>query len=368
MKITTNRNDLLSALNKVIGVVERRQTLPILSNLLAEVRDADLVLTGTDLEIEMETTVAVQNIEPGKITLPARKLFDLCRGLPEGAAIELSVTGDRATLKSGRSRYTLACLSADDFSSLDSGELSQQIELPSAELLKLIQRTQFAMAQQDVRFYLNGMLLQLRPGILNVVTTDGHRLALARFELEETDPPTPTADLIVPRKAILELSRLLTQVDGNVVLHFSQGQIRVQVEGLRLTSKLIDGRFPEYERVIPQHSDKHLLLDRERFRQALARCAIFSNDKFKGIRLSLSPGTLTLQSNNPEHEEAEEVIDIDYNGEALEIGFNVVYLLDALNTMPGQNITLSLRNADSSGLMTSAEEPTLRYVVMPMRL
>ncbi|WP_029889084.1 DNA polymerase III subunit beta [Polycyclovorans algicola] len=368
MKITTNRNDLLAALNKVIGVVERRQTLPILSNLLAEVQDAELKLTGTDLEIEMETTVSVQNIEPGRITLPARKLFDLCRGLPESAAIELSVTGDRATLKSGRSRYTLACLSADDFSSLDSGELSQQIELPAAELLKLIQRTQFAMAQQDVRFYLNGMLLQLRPGTLNVVTTDGHRLALARFETTDDQAKQPTADLIVPRKAILELSRLLAQVDGNVVLHFNQGQIRVQVDSLRLTSKLIDGRFPEYERVIPQHSDKHLVLDRERFRQALARCSIFSNDKFKGVRLTLGNGTLTLQSNNPEHEEAEEVLDVDYQGEALEIGFNVVYLLDALTTLPGQNITLSLRNADSSGLMTTTEEPTLRYVVMPMRL
>jgi len=368
MKITTNRNDLLSALNQVIGVVERRQTLPILSNLLAEVQEAELKLTGTDLEIEMETSIEVQNLEPGKTTLPARKLFDLCRGLPESASIELNVTGDRATLRSGRSRYTLACLSADDFSSLDTGELSQRIELPAAELLKLIQRTQFAMAQQDVRFYLNGMLLQLRPGTLNVVTTDGHRLALARYEMGVEQSSDQSADLIIPRKAILELARLLGQVDGNVVLHFSQGQIRVQVDRLRLTSKLIDGRFPEYERVIPQHSDKHLVLDRERLRQALARCAIFANDKFKGVRLTLGNGTLTLQSNNPEHEEAEEVLDVDYQGEALEIGFNVIYLLDALTTMPGQSITLSLRNADSSGLMTTTEEPTLRYVVMPMRL
>ena len=368
MKITTNRNDLLAALNQVIGVVERRQTLPILSNLLAEVQEAELKLTGTDLEIEMETSIEVQNLEPGKTTLPARKLFDLCRGLPESAAIELNVSGDRATLRSGRSRYTLACLSADDFSSLDTGELSQQIELPASELLKLIQRTQFAMAQQDVRFYLNGMLLQLRPGTLNVVTTDGHRLALARYEMPDEPSSDQSADLIIPRKSIQELARLLGQVDGNVVLHFSQGQIRVQVDRLRLTSKLIDGRFPEYERVIPQHSDKHLVLDRERLRQALARCSIFSNDKFKGVRLTLGNGTLTLQSNNPEHEEAEEVLDVDYQGEALEIGFNVVYLLDALTTMPGQNITLSLRNADSSGLMTTSEEPTLRYVVMPMRL
>jgi DNA polymerase III subunit beta len=368
MKISTTRNDLLNALNKVIGVVERRQTLPILSNLLAEVTETDLFLTGTDLEIEMRTSVSVQNFEPGRSTLPARKLYDLCRGLPEGAAIDVSISGDRATVKSGRSRYTLACLSADDFSTLDSGALEHEVRLPAEALLGLIQRTQFAMAQQDVRFYLNGLLLQLLPDRVNAVTTDGHRLAFANVELSTGLSGTTPFDLIVPRKAVLELSRLLAHEEGDVTLGFGQGQIRLQVEGLQLVSKLIDGRFPEYERVIPQHCDKHIELDRERFRQALARCSIFANDKFKGVRLTLGDATLTLQSNNPEHEEAEEVLDVAYQGEALEIGFNVTYLLDALSAVTSETVTLSLRNADASGLVTSPAEPSLRYVVMPMRL
>lgn len=366
MKFQIGRNLLLEALTSVIGVVERRQTLPILSNVLLMVEEERLTITATDLEIEMRATTSVQNLAPGRATVPARKLYDICRGLPEGADIQIEATGDKAILKSSRSRYTLSCLRAEDFSSLDSPEAGEAVNISSSTLKRLIERTQFAMAQQDVRYYLNGTLFEIRADGFRTVATDGHRLALADHH-DETGVEA-TRSLIVPRKAVLELLKLVNSADIPIRLLLGPGQLRVELDGVQLTTKLIDGRFPDYERVIPTNGDKRVTASRDLVRQALSRTAILSNEKFKGVRLALEAGRLTLQTHNPEHEEAEEVLEVDYDGEPLEIGFNVNYLLEALGALSSSEFILDLRNGESSGLIQATDDSNARYVVMPMRL
>ena len=366
MKLQVGRNELLMALQAVIGVVERRQTLPVLSNFLLETKDDELIVTGTDLEIELESRARVQNLAPGRATVPARKLFDICRGLPEGAEISMDLSGDKATLKSGRSRYSLSCLKAEEFPAMGRLAEGKKLTLPRKDLKNLIEKTQFAMAQQDVRYYLNGMLLEITPKRVRTVATDGHRLALS--EVATDTGFKETLQVIVPRKAILELLRLLDGGDDNITLKLGAGQVQADVDVIRLTSKLIDGRFPDYERVVPEGGDKRVLGDREQVRRALARTAILSNEKFRGVRLQLESGKLTLQTHNPEHEEAEEDLEVGYDGAALEIGFNVNYLLDALSALGSEQFVMELKNADSSGLIHAEGDPSSKYVVMPMRL
>ncbi|MDD3761918.1 MAG: DNA polymerase III subunit beta [Nevskiales bacterium] len=360
------RNELLSALSAVIGVVERRQTLPVLSNFLLELKDDELIVTGTDLEIELEARARVQNLAPGRATIPARKLFDICRGLPEGAEISLEVGAEKAQLKSGRSRYSLACLRAEEFPAMGRVDSGQSFVIQHGQLKRLIEKTQFAMAQQDVRYYLNGMLLEVGDTRARTVATDGHRLALSEVELGEG--LSEQVQVIVPRKAVLELQRLLDGGEENVTVKLGPGQIEVELDVVRMTSKLIDGRFPDYERVVPDSGDKRLEADREMVKKALARTAILSNEKFRGVRLVLEGSKLTLQTHNPEHEEAEEDLEVSYEGEALEIGFNVNYLMDALGALDGERFVMLLKNPDSSGLIQGAEDASSRYVVMPMRL
>lgn len=366
MKLQVGRNELLAALSAVIGVVERRQTLPVLSNFLMETREDELIVTGTDLEIELEARARVQNLAPGRATLPARKLFDICRGLPEGAEISLDVSGDKATLKSGRSRYSLSCLKADEFPAMGRLAEGRELTIPRRQLRTLIERTQFAMAQQDVRYYLNGLLLEVTAKRVRCVATDGHRLAMSEAVLDTGFKEN--LQVIVPRKAVMELTRLLDQSDEAVTLKIGAGQIQVDVDVVRMTSKLIDGRFPDYERVIPDSGDKKLQADRELVKRALARTAILSNEKFRGVRLNLEDGKLVLQTHNPEHEEAEEDLEVSYQGSALEIGFNVNYLLDALGALHGEQFVMELKNSDSSGLIHAADDASSKYVVMPMRL
>lgn len=366
MKLQVGRNELLSALQAVIGVVERRQTLPVLSNFLLETRDDELIVTGTDLEIELESRARVQNIAPGRITVPARKLFDICRGLPEGAEIQLESTADKATLKSGRSRYSLACLKADEYPAMGQVADGRSLTLKHGQLKAIFERTQFAMAQQDVRYYLNGLLIDVSPKRLRAVATDGHRLAFS--ELVRDIGVTESMQAILPRKSIIELSRLLDNTDEEVSLVIAPGQAMVDIDSVKLTTKTIDGRFPDYERVIPENGDKRVTADRETLRRALARTAILSNEKFRGVRLLLDEGVLKLQTHNPEHEEAEEEIEVSYSGAAMEIGFNVNYLLDALGVMGAQEVALELKNAESSGLLHEAGDASSKYVIMPMRL
>lgn len=366
MKLQVGRNELLSALQSVIGVVERRQTLPVLSNFLLETRDDELIVTGTDLEIELESKARVQNIAPGRVTVPARKFFDICRGLPEGADISLESTGDRATLRSGKSRYTLSCLKADEYPAMGRVADGRSLLLKHAELKRLIERTQFAMAQQDVRYYLNGMLLEINSKRIRTVTTDGHRLAMS--EIVRETGFTEAVQIIIPRKAVLELGRLLEAGEEEVTLIIAAGQLQADLDMVRLTTKLIDGRFPDYERVIPDSGDKRLQAKCDSVKRALGRAAILSNEKFRGVRLQLESGKLVLQTHNPEHDEAEDDLEVEYSGSPMEIGFNVNYLLDALGALSGDEFVMELKNSDSSGLVYALDDPSSKYVVMPMRL
>jgi DNA polymerase-3 subunit beta len=366
MKLQTQRNELLGALQAVIGVVERRQTMPILSNLLLKAENDVLTVTATDLELELVTRIAVAVGEPGAITVPARKLLDICRGLPESAEIRLEVREQRLRVTSGRSRFVLSTLPATEFPFLDEIEGGDSVSLPQGTFKRLLERTQFAMAHQDVRYYLNGLLLVIGAQGIRAVATDGHRLALsdAEFETGIAD----TRQVIVPRKAVVELLRMLAASDEPVRLTLSDNHIQVHLPDIRFTSKLIDGRFPDYQRVIPEEGDKRVTGDREAVRQALSRTAILSNEKFKGVRLSLDENRLSLQAQNPDQEEAEDEIEVQYGDAPIEIGFNVNYLVDALSVMEGDEFTLELTGPDSSGLLREKGDDSSQYVVMPMRL
>ena len=365
MKFSISRDALIKPLNLVAGVVERRQTLPILSNVFMSLEAGQLSLTGTDLEVELVGRVPVAgDSEDGEITVPARKLVDICKSLPDGSTIEFSVSSGKAMVKAGRSRFTLSTLPASEFPSVDEqgGDLS--LELPQAVLKRLIERTSFAMAQQDVRYYLNGMLLELKAGRLRMVATDGHRLALCTADDAVS---VGDASVIVPRKGILELSRLL-DADDTLRLVIGSNHIRAVNKQFTFTSKLVDGKFPEYERVLPKSADKTVIGERLELRQAFTRTAILSNEKYRGVRLKLSEDTLDITANNPEQEQAEEVVAVEYQGDELEVGFNVSYLLDVLSVLDGEKIRLSLSDSASSALLEEAEEGDSLYVVMPMRL
>ncbi len=366
MRFTTSRDALFKALQAVVGVVEKRQTMPILSNLLLKVSGNELEMTGTDLELELINRLPVEDAADGAAAVPARKLFDICRGLPDGASISFELSEQRATLRSGRSRFVLATMSADEFPMLEGLEEGQQFDVSRDGLRKLIDRTHFAMAHQDVRYYLNGLLLEATPKRLRSVATDGHRLALS--DMQADLGVEGSLQIIVPRKAITELQRLLDEGQEELRLFVTGNHLRVQLGAIRFTTKLIDGRFPDYERVIPEEGDKLLQGDREPVRQALMRTAILSNEKFRGVRVSLAEGRLRLQAQNPDHEEAEEDMEVDYSGTPIEIGFNVNYLLDALGAMEGEQFTMELSSPDSSGLLSDPADDSSRYVVMPMRL
>jgi DNA polymerase-3 subunit beta len=365
MKLSAAREAILKPLQTVVGVVERRQTMPILSNVLLSTQNGKLNITATDLEVEMVAEADVSADSGGDITVPGRKLHDIFRALPEGANVDMSLTGDRLTVKAGRSRFTLSTLRAADFPTIDEIAAKQTLRLSCADLRRLVDKTHFSMAQQDVRYYLNGLLLETDKKRLRAVATDGHRLALSEVDL----PSAATRDeqLIVPRKGVLELSRLLDG-DGDVELALGANHIRVQLDGIRLTSKLIDGRFPEYSRVVPNQPKNVIKADRDLFRQALQRTAILSNEKYRGVRLELSANNVVLQANNPEQEEAVETLEVDYSGDGMEIGFNVNYLLDALAAVDSEQVEFGVTDANSSCLIREPGGERTKFVVMPMRL
>ncbi|PIA69122.1 MULTISPECIES: DNA polymerase III subunit beta [Pseudomonas] len=367
MHFTIQREALLKPLQLVAGVVERRQTLPVLSNVLLVVEGQQLSLTGTDLEVELVGRVTLEDAaEPGEITVPARKLMDICKSLPSDAMIDIRVDDQKLLVKAGRSRFTLSTLPANDFPTVEEGPGSLTFNLPQAKLRRLVERTSFAMAQQDVRYYLNGMLLEVQSGLLRAVATDGHRLAMC--SMEAAIQQEGKHQVIVPRKGILELARLLTEQDAEVAIVLGQHHIRANTGEFTFTSKLVDGKFPDYERVLPRGGDKLVLADRQGLREAFSRTAILSNEKYRGIRLTLASGLLKIQANNPEQEEAEEEIVIDYSGSGLEIGFNVSYLLDVLGVMGTEQVRLILSDSNSSALLQEADNDDSAYVVMPMRL
>ena len=368
MQFEIAREALIKPLQLVTGVVERRQTLPVLSNVLLALNKKQLSLTGTDLEVEITGSVEVDSAaSDGEITVPARKLMDICKSLPDSATLKIQHDDDKLKIQSGRSRFSLSTLPATDFPGVE--ESSGALEFAvSKELLKaMLHNTNFAMAQQDVRYYLNGMLIEVSPDYLRVVSTDGHRLAMQTEDLKAG--VSDTTGVIVPRKGILELSRLLSEGDEeDVKVIIGSNHVRATMANFTFTSKLVDGKFPDYNRVLPKGGDKNVIAAREQLRDSLNRTAILSNEKFRGIRMILSDDELKIVANNPEQEEAEETVPVEYKGDSLEIGFNVMYLVDVLNVLDSDSVQMIVSDSNSSALLQSSENSNATYVVMPMRL
>ncbi|HEX4051243.1 MAG TPA: DNA polymerase III subunit beta [Steroidobacteraceae bacterium] len=365
MKVSATREHLLEALQSVIGVVERRQTMPILSNVLLSARENRLRITATDLEVELVAAAEITLQQAGDITLPGRKLYDIVRTLPERTTITLTRESDKVVLRGGRSRFTLSSLPASEFPVIEQISAQHRLSLPAKDCRRLIDKTHFAMAQQDVRYYLNGTLLETDGQMLRAVATDGHRLSLCGLTLGGASGEQQ--QIIVPRKGVLELQRLLDG-EGEITIELGSNHIRIQIGEVRLTSKLIDGKFPEYSRVIPLNPPRVMSGPREALRAALQRTAILSNEKYRGVRLTFASGLLTVQAHNPEHEEAEDQVEVQFDGEPIEIGFNVGYLLDALGAVETDTVEVCLTGPDSSCLIRAPGDTTVKYVVMPMRL
>ncbi len=366
MKFTIQRETFLQPLSQVIGVVERRQTLPVLANFLLVARGDQLAVTGTDMEVELVGTVSAQVAQDGEITVPARKLVDIVRALPDGAAITIEVSGEKATMKAGSSKFTLSTLPANEFPATDQVETLEEVKIPENDLKTLLEKTAFAMANQDVRYYLNGMLFDFRGGQLRTVATDGHRLAVCDYA--GSTNVSQDRQLIVPRKGVLELQRMLADGSDDVSLALGRNHIRLIKDGTTFTSKLIDGRFPDYDAVIPVGVDKQVLIDKTLFMQALQRAAILSNEKYRGVRLEAGGETLTIVAHNPQQEEAEEKIPAEMNFEQLAVGFNVTYLIDALTAIDTEQVSLELKDANSSCLVSAPDSELNRHVVMPLKL
>ncbi len=366
MRFSLTREVLLKPLQQVVSVVEKRQTMPVLSNLLVVLEQGTLSLTATDLEVELVARVGCSDGEPGAITIPARKFFEIVRALPDGVMVNVSVNGDRISVNAGRSRYTLAGLSADEYPNSDESEIVERLRLPEGSLKRAFDGTAFAMAQQDVRFYLNGLLLDASGTELRCVATDGHRLALSETGL--LSGPQVRRQLIVPRKGVLELLRLLENSDREIELEVGRTHVRLRREDVSFSSKLIDGRFPDYEAVIPLGADKEVKVNRDALRAALQRAVILSNEKYRGVRIEIDPQVVRVSAHNPEQEEAVEEVEADTTISGLSIGFNASYLLEALGALSEDDALLLFRDSGSSALVREPSHGRNRHVVMPMRL
>ncbi|MEW6989582.1 DNA polymerase III subunit beta [Colwelliaceae bacterium 6441] len=367
MKFSLNRELLLKPLLLVSGAVERKSTLPILGNILLKVSEQSLTLTATDLELEMVSYATVDNQgEDGKLTIPARKLLDICKSLPDGSLINFEVSNESVTISSGRSKYSLSILPAADFPNIEQWKGDVEFKLGKSDLLRLIESTHFSMANQDVRYYLNGMSIETEGHEIRSVATDGHRLAICKLSNDALE--LPNRQVIVPRKGILEIIRLLDPVEEDVQVFLGSNHIRIIDQEFSFTSKLVDGRFPDYRRVLPRNGDKILSTDKDQLRQVLSRASILSNEKFKGVRLNFSNSELKITANNPEQEQAEEVLEINFPYDEVEIGFNVNYVLDVLNAIKDPIVKFTLADANSSVVIEGENSGEAIYVVMPMRL
>ena len=365
--VSAERDALLKPIQTVSGIVERRHTLPILSNLLIRKTGSELTFLATDIEVQISTKAEGGAGADVATTVAARKLLDILRALPEGSEVQVAVQDKRLQLKSGKSRFNLQTLPAEDFPRMAPPEAGVvKLSLPQKVLKSLLALVQYSMAQQDIRYYLNGLLVVIEGGDFRVVATDGHRLALASKAVAPKD--IDKQEVILPRKTIIELTRLLSDGDELVEIEVAPNQEKFLFGGVTLISKLIDGKFPDYNRVIPKGHSKLITLNRTVLQQSLQRAAILTNDKFRGVRWILTPGSLKISCSNTEQEEAQEELDVDYEGEALDIGFNVGYLLDVLNNLDVESVQCSLGDANSSGLITVPGRDDFKYVVMPMRI
>jgi DNA polymerase-3 subunit beta len=366
MKFTSSRENLLAPLQQVVGVIEKRQTLPILSNVLIRLDGQRLEFTGTDLEVQLVTHSVAESGDGGQITVPARKLLDICRLLPEGSAVSLEAGADKLAVKSGRSRFSLSTLPADNYPAFDLASPEVELAVSARVLKKAMEKTLYAMALQDVRYYLNGLLLDLDGGLLRTVSSDGHRLAVYEETLEGVD--VEPRQVIVPRKGVMELYRLLGDQDEPVTLGIAANNIRVLMGGVSFSAKLIEGRFPDFRRVMPRDITKTIHIGKDLFKSALTRVAVLSTEKIKGVSLEVRGNTMKLQAQNPEHEEAEEELEVRLEGEGLSVGFNAAYLLDAINNVDADEVRLSFTDAGNSCLIEDPQNQKYRFIVMPMRL
>jgi DNA polymerase-3 subunit beta len=361
-----SRDALLKPLQAVSGIVERRQTLPILANVLLEQKDGQLFVTATDLEMQITANSELASKQDQAVTVGARKLQDLLRALPEDSLLNVDTAAGKMTVRAGRSRFNLQTLPAADYPRIGlSQEQQQTIALPQRDFRGLLKLAEFAMAQQDIRYYLNGMLLVIDKGSLQAVATDGHRLSYASIAVAGSHS---RQEVILPRKTVLELGKLLEDSDAELTIDLLTNQVRFRFSNIELVSKVVDGKFPDYNRVIPSGHSKQIDLSRADLLQALQRAAILSNEKFRGVRLVLATDQLKIICTNSEQEEAEEELEIAYKGEPLDIGFNITYLLDVLHNLAADRVVLALGDANSSALITMPERGDYKYVVMPMRI
>lgn len=365
--LNIERDTLLKPLQSVSGIVERRHTLPILSNVLLETADDELKLLATDLEIQVATRAALsKKANSQSITVSARKLQDILRSLPEAANVSLETQESKLVLRAGKSRFNLQTLPAEDFPKLTAGTGEAiTVNVAQQELKRMLQLVQYAMAQQDIRYYLNGLLLLVDGNKLTLVATDGHRLAYISTALEGKQS---RVEAILPRKAVLELVKLLTDSEDSVELQIQQNQVRSHFGDVDLLSKVVDGKFPDFTRVIPSNPPSRFVISRTELQQALQRASILSNEKFRGVRWVLTKNMLRIVCTNAEQEEAEEELEVEYAGEPLDVGFNVTYLLDVLNNLSAEQVECALGDANSSMLITVPGDKNFKYVVMPMRI
>jgi DNA polymerase-3 subunit beta len=361
------QEQLLGALQSVAGIVERRHTLPILANVLLRKNGPAIEFTSSDLEIQIRTAAELGG-DAGSFstTVGARKMIDILRALPADQTITLSSAANKLTLQGGKSRFTLQTLPSEDFPLVNEAvDYGPSFSIPQKTLRGLIDQVHFAMAVHDIRYYLNGILFVAEGKTLTLVATDGHRLALAQATLEGE---VPKQEVILPRKTVLELQRLLRDEDTPIEMKFANNQAKFAFSGLQFVTKLVEGKFPDYNRVIPKGHKNHIALGRAPLLASLQRAAILTSEKFKGVRLNLEPGVLRIASSNAEQEEAKEEIEVDYNGDAIDIGFNVTYLIDVLANMGVEMVTVELQDGNASALITAPDAPGFKYVVMPMRI
>ena len=368
MKFTTEKNEIVDALQMGASIAERRQTIPILANLRIVARDGKVEITATDLEIQIKTLTEVKKVvEEGEITVSARKMSELCGSLPDNEALEFDLNNGKLTVSSKNFHADFATISALDFPELESKEETNSLSISSSALQRLLNKTAFCMASQDVRYYLNGLLVEYKGGEVNAVATDGHRLALATSPLDKTITIDGERQ-ILPRKAVLELSKILRQENEDIKITFGNSSLSIQDENLDFSTKLIDGKFPDYEKVLPSGEPNLLEVSKESLQSALSRASVLSNEKYRGVRFALDKNTLKLTANNPEKESAEELLDVNYNGNPMEIGFNIGYLLDVLGTIETDNVELNFYGEESSCLIREPGNLAEVYVIMPMRL
>ncbi|MEQ1559270.1 MAG: DNA polymerase III subunit beta [Methyloglobulus sp.] len=366
MKYIINRESLLPSLQQIVGVIEKRQTMPVLANVLMVVEGESLTLTGTDLEIQIVAKINISTASPGAITVPARKLLDICRLLPSNADIHFEKLNDKVKVLSNRSRFSLSCLPAEHYPEFAESEMDRQFSIPASKLKKALEKTIFCMANQDVRYYLNGLLLNISNNKFKLVSSDGHRLSI--FEDDLVQPTGYEARIILPRKGVLELYRLLDNSESELTVIFSNNNIKITIDQLVFSAKLVDAKYPDFGKVFQQAFFEPIAIPKQELKETLTRVAILANEKFKGVTFDIVSGSMKISTHNPEHDEAEEELTIGYKGEPLSIAFNAQYLLDAITNLDSDSVLLTIASNASSCFVDEPEQSEYKFIVMPMRL